>query len=72
MYGVNKEGAKLGYDSIRLSADFKEEARGRMGGATGLVFDGDNIWTGWTNLDKSTKEYTSKIVRRKFPKWAKK
>ena len=64
MYGVDKDKKPLGFDAIRLGADFRETARGRLGGSTGLVFDGEFVWTGWTKLDEASGTYTSKIVRR--------
>ena len=47
----------------------QEVARGKLGGATGLVFDGDFVWTGWTRKDAGAKTFTSKIVRKKRPMW---
>ena len=64
MYGVDKDKKPLGFDAIRLDANFREAARGRLGGSTGLVFDGEFTWTGWTKSDKDSKTYTSKIVRK--------
>ena len=69
MYGADKDRKPLGFDAIRLGADLREEARGQLGGAMGLVFDGEFAWTGRSVLDTATKEYTSKLVRRKLPKW---
>ena len=69
MYGSGHDRKLLGFDAIRLDADFREAARGKLGGATGMVFDGDNVWTGWTRLDKDAGTYTSKIVRKPAPTW---
>ena len=68
-YGAGHDRKMLGFDAIRLDADFREAARGKLGGATGLVFDGDHAWTGWSRLDKEKGTYTSKIVRKPMPTW---
>ena len=64
MYGVDKNKKSLGFDAIRLDANFREAVRGKLGGATGLVFDGEFVWTGWSRLDEASKTFTSKIVRK--------
>ena len=69
LYGVDKDRKSLGFDAIRLDANFREVARGKLGGATGLVFDGEFVWTGWTKLDEASNTYTSKIVRKPIQKW---
>ena len=69
MSGVDAARNLLGFDSIRLGPDLREAARGKLGAITGLVFDGEFVWTGWTRADKTTKAYTSKIVRKPMPKW---
>ena len=69
LYGVDKDKKSLGFDAIRLDANFREVARGKLGGATGLVFDGEFVWTGWTKLDEASNTYTSKIVRKPIQKW---
>ena len=68
-YGTDKDGKPLPFDTIRMDANFRETGRGKLGGAMGLVFDGDSVWTGWTRFDKATKTYTSKIVRKPRPAW---
>lgn len=69
MYGVGKGRKSLGFDAIRLGPDLREAARGKLGGSTGLVFDGDFVWVGRSKPDGNTKVYTSKLVRRPCPKW---
>ena len=68
-YGTDKDGKPLPFDTIRVDANFRETGRGKLGGATGLVFDGESVWTGWTRFDKESKTYTSKIVRKPRPAW---
>ena len=68
-YGTDKDGKPLPFDTIRMDANFRETGRGKLGGATGLVFDGESVWTGWTRFDKATKIFTSKIVRKPRPAW---
>lgn len=55
--------------TIRLDLDFRETWRGNLGGAVGLVFDGDDIWVGRTKefkkADGSRGGHRSKLVRRK-------
>ena len=69
MYGVDADKNPLKFSALRLGPDFREAARGRLGGATGLVFDGDFAWTGWTRQMGAGKAYTSKIVRGPGPQW---
>ena len=69
MYGVDKNGRSLGFDAVRLGPDFREIARGRLGGAMGLVFDGDFAWTAWSRKDAGGNAFTSKIVRKQIPEW---
>ena len=64
MYGIDKNMKPLGFDAIRLGPDLREAARGSLGGSTGLVFDGEFMWTGRSKLDEASKTYTSKIVRK--------
>ena len=69
MYGVDKDDRSLGFDAVRLGPDFRENARGRLGGAMGLVFDGDFAWTAWSRKDAGGNAFTSKIVRKQIPEW---
>ena len=69
MYGVDADKNPLKFNALRLGPDFREAARGRLVGATGLVFDGSFAWTGWTRQKGAGMAYTSKIVRGPGPKW---
>ena len=64
VYGVDKSGNSLGFDTIVLGPDLKERRRLKLGAATGLVFCGESIWAASTRMiDKEAKVYTSKIRR---------
>ena len=69
MYCIDKDRKPLEFDTVRLDGDFRETGRGKLGCGTGLVFDGDFAWTGWTRADKKTGVFTSKIVRKPLPAW---
>ena len=54
--------------TVKLDGDFKEVWRGDLGGAMGLVFDGDWNWVGKSarkTKDDRKSPYVSKLIRKK-------
>jgi len=48
---------------VKLDGDFREVGRYRLNGTYGLVFDGDEVWEGYTRQDPETKKWTSGLKR---------
>ena len=48
---------------LKLDRNFKEVARYQLNGTYGLVFDGDDVWAGYSRQDPETKKWTSGLKR---------
>ena len=48
---------------LKLDQDFREVARYRLNGTYGLVFDGDEVWAGYTRQNPETKKWASGLRR---------
>ena len=63
VYGRDRAGRRLYFDTIVLGPDFRERRRLRLGGAMGLVFGKESVWTASSRLDKNTNAYVSCLRR---------
>lgn len=48
---------------LKLDGEFKEVERYRLNGTYGLVFDGDEVWAGYTRQNPETKKWASGLKR---------
>ena len=70
MYGGDKDGKRLDFDTIKLDRDYKEVWRGRLDMSYGAIEDGGRLWLAKTGRRKSDLQqkrapFVSKIVRTK-------
>ena len=68
MYGGDKDGKTLGFDTIKLDRDYKEVWRGRLGISLGAIEDHGRLWVGKTvgrkvGTDSRKRLYTSSLIR---------
>lgn len=65
MYGADKSGQKLDFDTVKLDKDYKEVWRGRIGGSCGSFEDGAYRWVSQTTRKKGAEKkfFASKLVR---------
>ena len=68
MYGCDKTGKKLDFDTVKLDRDYKEVWRGTLGGSCGSMEDGAYRWVAKTtgrpvDGNKKKRVWTSSLVR---------
>ena len=68
MYGTDKTGKKLDFDTVKLDKDYKEVWRGTLGGSCGSLEDGAYRWVAKTtgrpvDGNKKKRVWTSSLVR---------
>lgn len=68
LYGIDKTGKKLDFDTVKLDKDYKEVWRGTLGGSCGSMEEGAHRWVSKTTgrpVDGNTKKrvWTSSLVR---------
>ena len=68
MYGIDKTGKKLDFDTVKLDKDYKEVWRGAIGGSCGSMEDGAHRWVSKStgrpvDGNKKKRVWTSSLVR---------